>query len=69
MLNINIKSFRIKANLLQSELAERLEVNQSAVSHWENGDTKPCKKYVEKMCVLFGCTVDELMGDVADGPN
>ena len=65
LLNINIKSFRLKALLSQCELAEKLEVNQSAVSHWEKGDTKPCKKYIEKMCTIFGCTAGDLMGDAA----
>ncbi len=53
----------------QKQLAEKLDVNQGTVSRWENGETKPSKKYIKKMVELFGCTVDELMGDVADGTN
>lgn len=67
LLNINIKFFRLKALISQKELAEKLEINQSAVSHWERGDTKPCKKYVNKMCALFECTPEELMGDAPNG--
>lgn len=63
----NIKLMRIKSLLSQSELAEKLDVKQSSVSRWETGDTKPAKKYIRKMCELFDCTIDELMGDAPNG--
>ncbi len=36
-----LKDLRIKANLTQSELAEKLEVTQQTVSQWESGNAKP----------------------------
>ena len=64
---LNIKLMRTKSLLSQAELAEKLDVKQSSVSRWESGETKPVKKYIRKMCELFGCTPEELMGDEANG--
>lgn len=35
------KELRIKANLTQKELAEKLDVTQQTVSQWESGNAKP----------------------------
>lgn len=37
----NLKSFRIKQKLNQSELATRLNVSQNTISNWENGNREP----------------------------
>lgn len=66
---INIKILRVKALLNQKQLAKKLDVNQGTVSRWENGETKPSKKYIKKMTRIFGCTADELMGDAMDGSD
>ena len=44
----------------QAELAEKVEVTQSAVSRWEHGESVPLLKYQKKLAILFGCSVDEL---------
>lgn len=59
---INIKILRAKANLNQKQLAKKLDVNQGTVSRWETNEMKPSKKYIKRLCKIFGCTVDELMG-------
>lgn len=59
--NLTLKERRTAANLRQSEVAEALEVDQTAVSRWESGENKPLPKYQRKLAALYGCTVDELM--------
>lgn len=58
---MTLKERRQSAGLLQIDVAEKLEVDQSAVSNWENGKTKPVKKYREKLAVLYGCSADDLL--------
>lgn len=58
---MTLKERRQKAGLLQIDVAEKLEVDQSAVSNWENGKTKPVKKYREKLAVLYECSADDLL--------
>lgn len=36
-----IKSYRIKKNISQVELAKKLLVSRQTVSNWENGRTRP----------------------------
>lgn len=43
------------------ELAELLEINQSAVAQWENGKTAPSFKRLKKLAEALECSVDDLM--------
>lgn len=45
----------------QAELAERLDVTQSAISKWEHG-SMPLAKYRKKLAKLFCVTEEELKG-------
>lgn len=55
-----LRSYRLRAGLRQIDVADKLDVDQSAVSHWEAG-TIPCKKYRVKLAALYGVTVEDLM--------
>lgn len=54
-------SAREKAGLTQREVAEKIGVDQSAVSFWETGKTAPRAALLKKLSELYGCTVDELL--------
>lgn len=56
----NIKSRRESLDMSQAELAEKVEVTQSAVSRWEHGESAPLLKYQKKLAILFGCSIEEL---------
>lgn len=58
---LNIRIYREAAGLRQSDLAKKLDVDQTAVSNWELGKSKPLRKYHKKLAKLLGCTVDELL--------
>jgi len=57
-----IKDLRKKLGLSQKELADKLFVNQTAVSQWERGVTTPNKNTLIKLADIFGVTVDYLLG-------
>ena len=57
---LKIKEYREKAGLLQEDVAKKLHVDQSAVSHWERGIHKPHKKYLGKLAKLLSCSVEDL---------
>lgn len=40
-----------------------IDVDQTAVSYWESGKTKPLKKHRKRLAKLYGCTVDDLLAD------
>lgn len=51
--------------LRQEDVARALEVDQTAVSYWESGKTKPLNKHKKRLARLYGCSVDELMADTS----
>ena len=59
----SIKKYREAAGMSQEQLAARVDVHQTAVSQWENGETLPRAATLKKLAELFGCTVDELLRD------
>ena len=63
---LNLKDLRKAANLTQPEVARALDINQSAVSHWERGDTGICRKYRKRLCVLYDCTEEELKAAIEE---
>lgn len=52
---------RENAGLTQTEVAEKMSVDQSAVSHWETGRTRPRAGQLVKLAVLYCCSVDDLL--------
>ena len=58
---MNIKKLRIAAGLTQVQFAKKLNVDQSTVSLWESGKSKPQRKLHKKLAKLLNCTVDELL--------
>lgn len=55
---------RIKANLLQQDVADALKINRSTVAKWETGETLPRADKLIDIARLYGCSVDDLLSDV-----
>ena len=62
---MSMKELRERRGLTQAQIADRLNVDKSSVSKWENGDSTPLRKYRRKLCELLGCTEAELLADAA----
>ncbi len=58
-----IKILRIKENMTQWELAEKLGVSASAVGMYEQGRREPDAKTLMKIARIFSVSVDELLGE------
>lgn len=59
---MKLREYREKAGLRQVDVAKKLNVDQTAVSKWENGGNPISRKYQKKLARLYGVTVDELIG-------
>ena len=58
-----IKEMRLEKNWTQKDLANKLGLkNETAIANYESGYSVPKDKIKSKMCELFGCTMDYLMG-------
>lgn len=54
---------RRKAGLLQRQVAESLGVSLATVGMWDTGRNMPRANMLPKIANLYGCTVDDLLGD------
>ncbi len=63
-----IREFRLKAGLLQADVASAMGVTQSTVSQWESGQTFPASSKLTKLAELLKCSVSDLLDntDTAD---
>ena len=59
---MDLRAWRHASGMTQCEVANALEVDQSAVSNWEKRKSRPLRKYQAKLAELYGCSIDELMG-------
>lgn len=58
---MSFKTARERSGLTQRDLAAALGIDQSTVSLWEVGKTRPRAKLLPKLAALLNCTVDELL--------
>lgn len=58
-----IKMLRKGSKLTQEQLANYLEVDQSLVTKLESGTRSLSVTLIDKICSLFGCTEEYLMGE------
>ena len=57
-----LKQLRKDAGMLQSDLADHFKVSKSAVSGWEVGRNQPSYDILIEMSILFGVSVDYIIG-------
>lgn len=60
---MRLKFYRLKQNMLQRDVAKKVNVSRSTVTKWETGDAVPRTDKLKKLAALFNCTVDELLSD------
>lgn len=58
-----IRKFRKKRNLKQSELAVLVGVNRTAVTKWESGAANPRTERLIKLADVLRCSIDDLLGN------
>lgn len=58
---MQMKELRLAAGFRQVDVAKELDVDQAAVSKWESGETRPSRKYHERLARLYGVPVDVLL--------
>ncbi|MGN6108811.1 MAG: helix-turn-helix domain-containing protein [Kofleriaceae bacterium] len=64
----NIARLRAKAGLSQRELADLCDVDETAVSHWENGVSSPRSKRLPVVAQALGVTIDDLYDSAGGAP-
>lgn len=57
----NLQILRKTNGISQEQLAERLDVSRQAVSKWETDGGYPEMDKIDRLCEIFGVTMDELI--------
>lgn len=57
-----ILDLRKAAGMKQMDLASRLNVTQQALSRYEKGERDIGTEEIRRLCGIFGCTADYLLG-------
>lgn len=60
--NVRLKELRKDSKLTQEQLAKYLDVDQSMITKLENGTRTLSVSLIDKICSLFGCSDDYLLG-------
>ena len=70
MIGEKIKDLRVKNQMTQKDLADKLYVTYQAVSRWENGEVEPSISTIKEMAKIFEVGVNELLetDDVVNEP-
>ena len=56
-----LQELRVRANMTQAQLAERLFVSRELISKWELGQRKPDIRMLREICELFSVEIDSFM--------
>ena len=56
--NRRFRELRESSNLTQAQIAGFLNIDQSYISKFEKGERRLSLEVIEKMCNLFGCTLE-----------
>lgn len=59
---LRIKEQREAKGISQVALAEKMQVNQTAISQWERGIAYPSCDKLPQLADSLGCTIDRLFG-------
>mgnify|MGYP003084067912 FL=1 len=63
MFSKKLKELRLKANLTQNEIAEKLNISQPSYQQWESGRRKPTLTTLEMFSDFFDVSIEELLSD------
>lgn len=58
---LNLKEARKKRNVTQKELAEAIDIDRTAISHYENGRMIPSLERLVEISKVLDVTLDELV--------
>ncbi|WP_235860795.1 helix-turn-helix domain-containing protein [Peptoniphilus porci] len=58
----NIKNLRIKNNLTQKELAEKLNLSRPTIGRYESDERFPDRETIIDLAELFDVSIDEMFG-------
>ena len=67
--NEKLKVLRTEKGYTQEEIATKLNISRQSVSKWENGINEPDIETLKKICIVFNCSISDLIDDDKEVTN
>jgi transcriptional regulator with XRE-family HTH domain len=64
-----LRELRENAVLTQDELAKKIGVTPTAISHWETGSKRPRAKNIRKLAIALGVTPQEILAALKESQS
>ena len=61
-----LRELRAENAFTQKELAEKLNISKNTICEWEKGRCEPSIQNLEKMSIIFKCSIGYLVGSEDD---
>lgn len=61
--NEKLKALRIKRQLTQEDIAEKLSISRQSISKWEQGINEPDIQTLKQLCIILDVGIEELIDD------
>lgn len=58
---LTLRELRELSGLTRAQVAKKLNVDLSCVTHWDLGDWRPARKYHKKLARMYGVSEKELI--------
>lgn len=62
MESFKLREYRVKANLSQRDIAEKMNISQPYYWSWEKNISLPNAQQIVDLCKILNCTPNELLG-------
>lgn len=59
-MKISLKAARVNAGLTQAQAAAKAGKNKMTISNWENGKNPIDSFSLEKLCTIYGVTIEDI---------
>ena len=60
-LKISLAAARVNKSMTQQDAAKALNVSKKTIQNWEKGVSYPTVQMLEKICNLYGVSMDNLL--------
>ncbi len=61
-----LRKLRLRANLTQQDVADKLHITRQSISKWEKNISLPPLSIINDLVIIFSCTLDELFYEIED---
>lgn len=59
-MKVSLKAMRVNAEMNQKEVARYIGISPATLVSWENNYTAPDALQLAKLCLLYGCNMDDI---------